>query len=50
MTVVTRSMAVYAFDCLIAKLKGKNSPQVPADFPVQPYPLFVTWKVTSNEQ
>jgi len=48
-TVVKSSMAVYAFDCLIAKLKGKESPPVPADFPHESYPLFVTWKTSAND-
>ncbi|CBY14241.1 unnamed protein product, partial [Oikopleura dioica] len=46
--VIKSSMVVYAFDSLINRLNGQPSPPIPADFPTEPYPLFVTWKTSSN--
>ena len=50
MSVITRSMVGYAFDSLISKLTNQPEPEVPLDFPTRGYPLFVTWKFTSNGQ
>jgi len=61
--VIKSSMVVYAFDSLsnfnqkiqftnkktlVNRLNGQPSPPIPADFPTEPYPLFVTWKTSSN--
>lgn len=61
--VIKSSMVVYAFDTLsnfnqkiqftnkktlVNRLNGQPSPPIPADFPTEPYPLFVTWKTSSN--
>ena len=48
--VVQPFMAVYAFDSLICKLSNDSRPALPPMMPAQPYPLFVTWKITRNEQ
>ncbi|CAG5107417.1 Oidioi.mRNA.OKI2018_I69.chr1.g3310.t1.cds [Oikopleura dioica] len=43
--VIKPSMVVFAFDSLVNRLNGQPSPPIPADFPSQPFPLFVTWKL-----
>jgi len=48
MSVITKTMTAYAFDSLRSKLTNQPDPTVPIDFPTQGYPLFVTWKFTSN--
>jgi|ERR1712227_183477 len=46
--IVQPYMAVYAFDSLVNRLNNQNRPPVPQQMPQQPFPLFVTWKITSN--
>ena len=40
----------WAFDSLVNRLNNQNRPPVPQQMPQQPFPLFVTWKITSNGQ
>ena len=48
--VVQPFMVCYAFDSLIHKLQRYQPPEIPHDMPRDPYPLFVTWKITKNDQ
>lgn len=48
--VIQPYMVCYAFDSLVNKLSQYQRPETPAAMPREPYPLFVTWKITKNGQ